>query len=428
MNRKINILIYPSGSENAIEVKEALNYQVNITVFGASSKKDHSLFIYKKFFYAPNINDINFLEKFNQLINKHEIDIIIPTHDSVALFLSKNIKNFSATVITSNYETNLICRHKQKTYFLFEKYSFALKVYRENEIPDYPCFIKPNIGEGGKNTLIAYSENEIKAFEQKNKDLMFLKTEYLTGKEYTVDCFTDRNRILRFVGPRIRNRVFGGISVNSFTVDNEFFFKIAEDINNEVHFRGYWFFQVKEDLQGNLKLLEISSRAAGTMSLYRQRGINFMLLSIYDFLGFDIEIIDNKNDIELDRFLMSRYKQNLFYKVVYIDFDDTIIVNNSVNTFSINFLYQAKRDEKKIILLTKHSGDIYLTLKSMAISEYLFDEIIQIKGTENKVDYIKYEEAIFIDNSFFERKKVFEILNIPVFDVDAISSLIDWRS
>ena len=50
-----------------------------------------------------------------------------------------------------------------------------------------------------------------------------------------------------------------------------------------------------------------------------------------------------------------------------------------------------------------------------------------LKPKENKEDYIKKEKAIFIDNMYAERKSVITKLGIPVFDVDAIEVLLDWR-
>jgi len=40
---------------------------------------------------------------------------------------------------------------------------------------------------------------------------------------------------------------------------------------------------------------------------------------------------------------------------------------------------------------------------------------------------IQDRASIFIDDSFSERKKVFEKTDIPVFDLDSIECLIDWR-
>ncbi len=434
MDKSINVLIYPAGSENALEVKDALSYKVNINLFGATSKYDHAEFAYNNLIYTYNVNDDKFLDEFNKLLIKYKIDFIIPTHDTVALKLAYLQEQLKATVITSCYETNRICRHKKITYETFHEDFFCPDIYEINNIKYrdliFPCFIKPDIGEGGKNTYIIDNKDELTFYKKKLKDKEYIIMEYLPGKEYTIDCFTDRLGELRFCGARVRERIFGGISVNAKTLSVQKFINIAERINSKIKLRGYWFFQLKEDKNGNLKLMEISTRPAGTMALYRQRGINFMLLSIYDFLDYDYEIIDNGFNVELDRFLMPYYKLDLEYDSIFLDFDDTLVYKNKVNKYCIMLLYQSKEKSIPVILLTKHNNDIKETLKEYGISETLFKEIIRINSDESKYEYIKYNrynKPIFIDNSFYERLEVYKKLNIPVFDTDNIPALLNWK-
>ena len=47
---------------------------------------------------------------------------------------------------------------------------------------------------------------------------------------------------------------------------------------------------------------------------------------------------------------------------------------------------------------------------------------------DSKSGYIKPEKAIFIDNAYQERAQVYKNHNIPVFDVDGIEVLMDWRN
>ena len=65
-------------------------------------------------------------------------------------------------------------------------------------------------------------------------------------------------------------------------------------------------------------------------------------------------------------------------------------------------------------------------MKKLHIDTGLFEEIKIIAVTDEKVKYINEINSIFIDDSFAERKKVHDELNIPVFDTDMIESLIDW--
>jgi hypothetical protein len=141
-------------------------------------------------------------------------------------------------------------------------------------------------------------------------------------------------------------------------------------------------------------------------------------------MGKQITVLLNNYSISLDRCLYNRYKTDFIYKRVYIDFDDTIIVNGKINIAAIRYLYHCRNRAIEIILLTKHLYKIDETLSKFAISNLLFDKIIHIGMDEEKVDFIQPDGAIFIDNFFFDRQTVLNRCGIPVFDVDAIESLI----
>ena len=138
-------------------------------------------------------------------------------------------------------------------------------------------------------------------------------------------------------------------------------------------------------------------------------------------------ILLNKNDFLLDRAFISRFQTDIEYDSVFVDFDDTLVVRGEVNPYLIAFLHQAHDKGKRIVLLTKHSGNIIDRLDKHSINPLLFDSIISLKKDGNKADYIT-GKAIFIDDSFSERKRVQEKCGIPVFDLDAVECLFDWRA
>src|SRR5690606_20587249 len=122
-----------------------------------------------------------------------------------------------------------------------------------------------------------------------NTDIIFV--EYLPGKEYTIDCFTNRHGELLFSGARERAEVKMGISFKSIEIELTKEIKlIAQRINDKLNFRGLWFFQLKEDRNGDLKLLEVSTRTAGTMGFFRHKGVNLPLFSVFDALNMDLSI------------------------------------------------------------------------------------------------------------------------------------------
>ena len=129
----------------------------------------------------------------------------------------------------------------------------------------------------------------------------------------------------------------------------------------------------------------------------------------------------------MDRSIKSIYKLDIFYDTVFFDLDDTIIIDQKINLNAISIIFQCKNNGVKIILITKHNGSLKKTLKKFNLNQ-LFDEVIHINKNDDKTEFIKkrkYTNSIFIDDSFSERQNVHNKLNIPVFGVDCINSLIN---
>lgn len=426
---KTNVLIFPAGEINSVELHEALSHNVNINVFGASSVDRHGPYIFKNYVGTlPLISKPNFFEEFNKLIKEWNIDVIFPTHDSVVLFLMKNQEKLNAKVIAADLETSEICRDKKKTYEMFLDCVFCPTLY--NSIKEYPCFIKPREGQGAQGAKCIETKGDI---PDKFKSEEYVITEYLPGNELTVDCITDKEGKLQAVLPRKRNRLMAGVCISGETMatTNEIS-NIATTINDRLKFVGLWYFQLKQDRNGKYKLLEISTRCAGTMGLSRARGINLPLLSVYAALGKDICIFENPYEVTMDRTLISRYKLDYTYNTVYIDYDDTIIEGTQIVLPVMRFIYQCHNNGTKIILISRHNEDhedsIEESLEKHCICKTLFDDICCLTFEQEKYEYIKEKKSIFIDNAYAERKKVHDKIGIPVFDIEGIEVLTDWRA
>lgn len=423
---KFRILVFPCGSEIGLEIFRSLNFSTHIELIGGNSVDDHGKFVFQDYIdKIPFVDSPDFISKMRKLVSSKKIDAIFPAMDKVIWTLKINEKEIGCKILSSPAETTEICLSKRLTYEKLQNIVDVPKTYNNlKSIHKYPVFIKPVIGYGSRGVFLATNQVQLEYFF-KNKNIDdFVVSEYLEGEEYTVDCFTDRQGNLRFSGPRIRNRISNGISVNTKLINdtsNEFA-EIAEKINNALKLRGAWFFQVKRDANNRLRILEVASRLGGSSALYRGLGINFALLTVFDAFDYDIELIKNNYDIELDRALDNKYKIDLNYNTIYVDFDDCLIINNKVNSQLVSFLYIAFNKGKKLVLITKHEGNIHKSLANFRL-KHLFDEIIHVKKSDNKSNYIKDLNSIFIDDSFSERKEIKQKFNLPVLSPDMIEIL-----
>lgn len=435
-----NVLVFPCGSEIGLEIHNALKYSKDFKLYGGSSVDDHGRFVYENYIPdIPFIDDERLLPFLEEVIEKYGIDLIYPAHDDVVLKLSELEEDLDAHVVVSNSETCDVCRSKSRTYEFFKEFDFVPKTYgislesfndlshvkKETE-GEFPIFLKPDVGQGAKGVAIANNIDDLKHHFTENPGL--IAVEYLPNEEYTIDCFSANGKLL-YCEKRQRIRIKDGISVSAVTVETEDSVKeIAEIINSRLTFDGAWFFQLKKDKNGQYKLLEIAPRIAGTMALHRNTGVNFPLLTLYVHLGIDVSVMANENRLTIDRALTNRFNYEIDYDRVYLDFDDTVFVKGKINTFLMMFLYQCVNENKEIILITKHIKDINETLKELKIDINLFDEIITLSKEDEKYKFMDTDvPAIFIDDSFSERMDISNRLNLPVFDLDAVESLIDWR-
>lgn len=423
---KRNILVFPCGSEIGLDIHASVMYSTHFHLIGASSVEDHGRFVYSDYIGGvPLFNEPDFVSHIKDIIDKRQIAAIYPTMDSVLALLKEHEAELGCIVIASPVKTVRTCLSKSLTYRTLQGVLPVPKVYEAKDIPQdaFPVFAKPDIGYGARGTAKLNTQAEADAFLQAKEDMLLL--EYLPGEEFTVDCFTDKAGNLLYCGARKRNRIKDGISVNTFFIKNqEPFFEIAQAINKQIEFRGAWFFQVKRNRGNELCLLEIASRLGGSSLLSNAIGVNFALLSIFDALGYDVEVVKNRYDVVLDRALGNRYRTNLTYDSVYCDYDDCLLLEKSrVNTRLVAFLYQCLNNGKRLYLLTKHEGsDLEDELKRYRLNN-LFDEIIHIGQGDSKSDFIRSKNAIFIDDSYSERVRITKTIGIPVFSPEMIDVL-----
>jgi hypothetical protein len=424
---KKKLLVFPCGSEVALEIHRSLRFSAHFELLGASSVDDHGKFVFEKYIGGiPFHNHPDFISVVKGIVRREQVDAIFPAMDAVARTLKSNESTLGCVVIGSSADATAVCSLKSATYTcLSDCIPCPAWANELKKIKQYPVFIKPDEGYGSRNVGIANSRESAEKFLQDHPGISFVFCEYLPGEEFTVDCFSSSKRELLFHGARKRARVSNGISVNTVesSKHKEAIFKAAMAINDRLQPRGAWFFQMKENKDGDPVLLEVAARLGGSSSYFRAKGVNFALLSAFDAFDIDVQIESNIYDVELDRALGSRYRMDLTYDTAYIDLDDCLLLGEKVNTELVKYIFQARNQGIVIVLITQHNKDIHQTLKQYRLAE-LFDQIIHIKDKSPKSMFINNKHAIFIDDSFAERTEVKRKHGIPVFSPDMVEMLI----
>ena len=427
MSDKIHVLVYPAGEQNSSEAILALSRHVNVGVYGCGARDRLAPFLLSHYVGDfPTVHDPSFVERMNALIDEWGIDLILPTHDSVVDYLARRRADVKAIPMVPSAATSDICRDKARFYREFDDCSFVPETFAASDAAPAQVWVKPRVGQGGVGGRLV--DTDAKGWRSGVDWDTEIVTEYLPGQEITVDCFSDRDSIVQGVFPRSRDETLGGISVAGRTMlPSEEISQVAEHINSRLGFVGMWYFQARESASGNFKVMEVSARVPGGQALTRARGVNLPLLSVYAHLGMATRVFENALDVGYRRVLTSLFDTGYKYRRVYLDLDDTLLVDGRPNPDVLQLLYQWTNDRTKVTLLTRHEGIPAATLDDHRIHRGLFDEIVHLTAGQKKSTFITDQASIFIDNAFEERAEVHDARGIPVFDVSETDVLRNWQ-
>ncbi|MCX7121196.1 MAG: ATP-grasp domain-containing protein [Gammaproteobacteria bacterium] len=404
----MNVLVYPSGTEIGLEIGRSLQFSKHFHAIGLNSTHDHSEIIFNDMIYdSPTVYQKEALrKKICEVVKERNIKIIIPSHDEIIVFFSE-IKIEGVVFIVPDLTLSNILRYKSSVYQQFVKCQFIPKVFEVSRIKktDFPLFLRPNRGQGSSGAKKILNFDDLNNIDESNVVI----TEYLPGEEYTVDCFSTLNGKLLFVSSRKRDRIRSGISVRVIEVAVEEFRELSEIINERLCPKGAWFFQCKRDTQGKIKLMEVANRIAGSVGYQRIKGINLVIATLFNALGYPVLISEFTYFPEFvyERAFSHEIKVSCNFSSVYVDFDDTLLLEgNEIHYELVGMLYGLKLNRNmKIILISKHDGNLFGLLEKYKL-HFLFDKIIHLSHDKEKVHYIEEEDFIFVDDSFSERIEV----------------------
>jgi carbamoyl-phosphate synthase large subunit len=186
------------------------------------------------------------------------------------------------------------------------------KAANELGYPDIPICIKPDVADGSRGFRILDETEDRKEmfFAQKPNSTYsdldriretlgesfrrMLVMEFLPGREYTVDILCQKG-IVYAVLPRLRTAMTGGITTGAILAkDDHFDFirrfseRIVEGFNLSYNIG----IQLREDTDGNLKLLEMNPRLQGTTIISVEGGVNIPEIMVDMALGtFDTNFV-----------------------------------------------------------------------------------------------------------------------------------------
>ena len=302
---KINVLIFPAGEINSLELHDALATCVNINVFGASSIDRHGSYVFENYTSGlPMITATDFYDKFNELLAKWNIDVVFPTHDTVATVFADNADKINAKIIAADKETSAICRDKEKTYKALAECDFVPQTF--DKIEKYPVFIKPLDGSSSINAFKVNTAKQLDFFRSYVPNPIV--QEMIIGEEFTVDVFCDFNSTPITIVPRRRLAVRSGEILKGKTTRDYAIIKASIDLVEKLKPFGHITLQcIKNDT--GIYFIEINPRFGGGAPMSIVAGANSI-----------------ENLIKLKKGEKLSYNEDWKDNIIFSRFDNSVII------------------------------------------------------------------------------------------------------
>lgn len=343
MDNKIKVLVTGAGAPGGPGIIKALLRDSNIEIVVCDADEFASgRFLGLDFIKIPKAQDENFIEEILKICNNNSIMVVFPLV-TLELFrfaeVKKIFKDSGIEVIVSDDVYLNISNDKRKLLDYLSRMGIPVPNYRvattieeielaciELNYPSNPVVIKPSVSNGSRGVRVlseSISEydllfnekpnnlfsslNKIREILSNKKFPELLITEYLPGDEYTVDTIVKDGKV-NIVLPRKRLKMVGGISVAGIFIKNQLIIDYCTKVIESMHLEGPIGIQVKADVNGEFKILEINPRIQGTSVSAIGAGVNLPLLAVYNALG----IADFNLSIKWGVGFV-RYYEELFY-------------------------------------------------------------------------------------------------------------------
>lgn len=327
-----NILITGGGAPGIVGTIYALKKgDPDIRIITADIKDNVvGKYISDAFYLIPKPDNIHFIERIEEIVDKEEIDVILPQVEDELSVLSCH--NFGIPVVVSSPETIRLSGNKQELSFVAEvldiplprfmvatdKESFIIAA-EELGYPDKKVVVKPPQSSGMRgfrilsdrpwdskrfieekpNRVEITLEGFLDIFDKDLPKLMLM--EDLPGDEYTVDCFRGRGGFVAI--PRLRENIRTGITFDTKVVLDNKLIKYSRELANRLDLKYCFGFQFKCDNKGLPRLIECNPRVQGTMVVSMFGGFNIIYNSVREALDMDVDM----ENINLKEISFRRY-------------------------------------------------------------------------------------------------------------------------
>lgn len=295
MRNKLRVLITGCGGDIGQSIGKILKSKPELfsLVIGADLHKDHAgKFIFDECHIVPRCHEDSYQSEVLDLIEKNEIDIVIPISEPELRQMEKHQYQddfFGRPVIMANQKALQVGFDKKITSDFLALYTLPFpdtQLISEYNKSTFPVLIKSRDGSGSKSIHVVNTQDEMDLFQRIYPE--FIVQEYLPNDagEYTCGLFRSASGEIRDI--ILKRKLMGGFSGYGIRKENFKISQLLHQIAVLLDLRGSINVQLKL-VHGTPVIFEINPRFSSTVLFRHMMGYEDVIWSIQDKLNMPLD-------------------------------------------------------------------------------------------------------------------------------------------
>jgi carbamoyl-phosphate synthase large subunit len=327
--KKINLLLTGCGCPGTFGTVYALRNNQDgrkFRIVGTDVQPNRvGKYIVDRFYRVPLAVDPEYINFISTICKVEHIDLILPQTTAEVQVLAGMDKVICSPSVQIANDKYLLYKEAEKAKVPIPKYRLIsdrkelFNAVFDFGYPDKKVVVKPRVSCGGRGLKIIDSTywNKENYLNEKpdpyrtsfydfstifKEDIMpeLLISEYLPGKEYTIDCFRGKNGFVSIV--RERKEIRSGISFDNKVIYSRYFRGLCGKLAEKLNLLYCFGFQFKGNDEGTPVLLECNPRVQGTMVVSMFAGFNVIYNAVKEALGEEVKTKFQIKEVEFKRY------------------------------------------------------------------------------------------------------------------------------
>lgn len=247
------------------------------------------------YYVTHSIDNPRALRQMRRVIEEENVKLILPTSFTDTAVYARIKAELAATgVVFAGCDGDVVdlCDDKLRFWHMVHKhFPVPANIGLDRGYPDeYPCFVKPRMGSGGRGSGICRDDDDWRMYRKRCESL--IAQEVLPGAEYSVDVLCDLKGTPIVAIPRERISISDGVSTRARVIRDELLVQLCLSMAHYLNIKGVACMQLKRDSKGFPRFLEVNARLGGSTRICSLAGFDVVGALVALALGNEVCITE----------------------------------------------------------------------------------------------------------------------------------------